>query len=738
MARSYDQPVAQPIGSLFTGAAGGANSKLAVEANGQNLSRAEYPELSSFYSSQTSYPFSSSTNLGVNNVSLPYAANMGNNGYLISDQTSSYVVYTQYIYDNSSYGIAFWSSANGNDWKLMTIIMDGSIPLKVKAIGTSVYICTTKGLYRTTDGLTVTKIRSGGVVDIAYSGSTFILLSSAGNAGFSTTDFITYTPLTLPGTSHFAIEYLGTTWYLFRSGSTSVWSSTNNGSTWTVSGQTLTLACSYNGTKVLNNILFTFPSQNNQTVFLYNSNPVSNAWSSSATTINTTNQGLVCSMIYDSSTTTYVVTTGRTSNNVGEFGWIFTNIANAGSQLAAAVGNPSGDMECIAYALNSNKFYLFGGQHQVRRSTWATTPNTFNGADSYQNPTFPYSTSYYNSGSTFPDGTRALIKGTNSTGNQFTTVCVEISGYFVPLVFDNSSNKYYSFQIGGVTPFAHTIIKTSQGWAVLECAGSNLYWGTYSTSYTKVGQSSTGTPNYQSNAFVIGCPNDGIYFWDPAATSSRTVYFITPTSTNITSFTWTLGTSTQGTRNAVATTNNEIIITEHDAPNTVTEWYTMKEGGVSTQKRVSLFNTTGGAVSVSSGTKIFKLGTIYYAVDSTNVYISFDGNIFTNTGVSGGASVASGPMSYTQVSNDYILGNYPLNLKFGAAAFTTINTGTSTTRVNPPYFAINPTTIYCGIVGSSYQIVMATLSLPFDGTTNFQIPRITTSTTNTSNYIVAR
>ena len=41
------------VGVIYTAAAGGENTELAVLANGQTLSKAQYPALASFYNGQT-------------------------------------------------------------------------------------------------------------------------------------------------------------------------------------------------------------------------------------------------------------------------------------------------------------------------------------------------------------------------------------------------------------------------------------------------------------------------------------------------------------------------------------------------------------------------------------------------------------------------------------------------------------------------------------------------------------
>lgn len=734
MARSYDVPTTLPIGATYSGAGGGANSKLSVEANGQTLSRTTYPELSNYYADQTSYPFSGASMNGSSVQMLPFQSY--NNNYITYAQTSSFVVYAQYITHTNYIGSAFWSTANGDDWKLMDLVVDGARPQKVKAIGSSIYICTTLGLYRTTDGLTVTKLFNGAVVDIASDGTNFLILNGTFSGSpilLRTTDFSTYTTLSLPSTTHRAIEYMGTTFYLFQHSSTSLWSSTNAGTTWTLSGQALNGTMYNNGTIVLNNTLIYFRNSNSGAAFVYNVTPLSAAWTASTTTWNSTNYGWVQGMVYDSSTGTYIVTTGR-SANTGYFGWIFTSLSASGTILLSDVSYIAGNHDCIAYTSGANKYYGLCGAYQIKRTTWSETNMEIYQTDAYQHPMFFISG--YCAGSTLPNGNRVVVKqpGNGSTPYYAIQLLLEDAGYFKPFIYNSTTRGFF---YSSNPPIAHVFVQTNDGYIFSYYMSSYWYWVTADNSRTFVKDGGAGTPSPASTIMLVGVPNDGVYAWETAAVTNRTLYYANPLSVTNTTSTWRLSPSTTlGTYNVCVTTSEAIVTELYSAgPTSNPRWFTLKNGAAFFGAEFSLRGNTGGSVSVNTDAKIFKLNNIYYCYNSSTMYVSYDGSIFFYLTPSN--SISSNLTSYTQISNDYLLGNMPVSFKFGVPYVDIIDNTGNNIRVNPQVFKPNNTISYYGLNFSQSQLYSAVANLAFNSSTQFKVPAIV-STTGQTSYIVAR
>lgn len=737
MARSYDVPVTLPIGSTITATGGANNSKLLVEANGQILNRTAYPELSTLYANQTSAEFAGGTMIG-SGTSFMMPTQSYNGTRLISTQNSSYAFYAQQVTEGNQTGTAFWSSANGDDWKLIDIIIGTGSVLKVKSIGTTVFVCCANGLYRTTDGLTITQVSVNGISDIAFDNTNYLLLGQSGNICLRTTNFVTFTSITLPSSNHFAIEYLGTNFWLFSTGVATVWGSTDAGTTWTASAISPPNILNANNTIVLNNILIYFRYVNNAPLFNYTTNPASVAWTASTSTF-VSGMGGVQGMIYDASTTTYVAAIGRQSGSSGETARIFTTISSSGSIFYSSTSLIATNTDSVVFAFGGNKYFLIAGHYQVKRTTWSNAGCEWYDVDARQTPTFGLS-GFYTAGSTTALGKRALVRQCGSGSTQFyLSVLIEENGYFKPIINGTNSQGYWIS--GSSSSFtAHALYEGTDGYAVVYTDGgqTNWFWATANANKVGLTSSSSGTPSPSTGFVMAPIGNSGIVLWNPSAASSRTVYRVTPLSSSVITWTWTLATSSSQTVNMQLLSTNELLVTELDStsPTSNPSWYLMNSAQIIQQRVFSLTNSSGASVSVNSGAKIFRLNNVYYCVQTSTLYVANDGSSFSE--LQPVTQLTSSQLSFTDFNSNVVFGNSIFRSSLGNLNISTINTTGGTNRTTPNIFQVNSSKIYLGLNLSAMNMYGAIVLLPYDSTTQIKLPQIKQTTAGLSTYIVAR
>lgn len=730
MARSYTNPAPGPIGSTFTAAGGQANNKLYVAANGQSLLRSAYPELAGSYSDQSPELVGSASSVLVSwsGGNMPIAQPLYRMCY---DTTSTYAVFAQTIYWNSTYGVAFWSTTDAENWKLLDFFIDGGYVLKVVAIGSDVYICTTVAMYKITNNTTVTKVYNSVTYDICTNGTTFFIVTG-GNA-VSTTDFVSFTPVST-GHSPYGCVFFGGNYWSFQGGSTTIRYSSDL-VTWTAAPITTGLALDSNYVRVVNGQIVIFPNSNGSAIFTYNASPLVTGWTNSSQTYASGTHGSVTGFFYDSGTTEYILTVGRTSTVLA---YKFTTIAGSSSSVSSS-STTSASNDTLAVRFGSVYTYHIADQYSIKGTSWLTGNNSINGSTAIQNPFFTSGSAGYTKGGTTLSGNRWLNKPCGSTGaTVYQGFMVEENGVFKQLY--TSSTNPWPFTTATSPQQWCVFYQDSNGYAaIVGTSGSGTYYyASFTTARVVLTASASSTPSANQQVF-IPVKDRGIELFPTPSASSRQTYLFTTTSTSApaTGFSYTLNTTSTMTCAFNSYVTGETIFTELNATATTTpSFYVIKNGSVIFNSNTfTLFNTSGSSVSVSSSCKIVKFGGTYYAYQGGTIYASTNGTTFNQVGT--GSSTPNGMIMFTEFKSNVALGSFKSFVNFGTPSLTQISSQTSSQGSMPDFFRVNGSLSVGSYQdgGTTYGYLYST---PFDTTVSFLVPSISSSTAGQGVYIVAR
>jgi hypothetical protein len=779
------------VGTTFTSAAGGINTKFAVVGNGQVLSRAQYPALSQYYSGQT--PFTAIQNIstgylnqGTTPLSAEWTRAQTTNG-LVAAETTGCIVYAQDITyndgSNSPYGTAIWQSQSGKSWKLARVFNGPFFDVGVQAVNNIIFLCTTGGLYRSTDGIDYTQVYTGLVTNVASDGTNYVL-STGGTSGLRTSNFVDYTGISFSGlTAKFVVFYSGN-YYAFEQYATGVRFSTNSGTTWT--SPTSGLAREF-GTSaaVMGPHLVCSTSGSGGALFQYSTNPTgtSSTWTNSTTTWQT-DHGFITHYLYDSGN--YIISVKRTPTggnaSTGIFGYSYTGLTATGlsfsiplSQLSGLTGaDQYGWTTTFAVATGSIKTFNIGHgcSYQPTGANWSGATTLSVGITSGVIPNPFFQQSYLRQqAATAISGIRYLSKigaGTLNTLNNLFSIYVERSGYFNLLETSGAqrtisgfinTNNFYSNVVLIATGNSYTWCTSFTG-----SSPSGYVFGTHpNTNYIAT---ATGFTNFISSfSGLIGPTSDRIYVMnvrnagtDPSGNGTGCT--IVPGATGIsTPFGWTFPTGNQAASVQFSLVDDTVVICGNTfSGSNQAQWspylIRLQSGQVSAYTTgLTIINQTGATitsgnaifesgvniVSLKNGTYLFGKGgsnmlTGIYKLDTTQRIFTYledyrpiDTNMLSRTYLK---------VSETEVLGDNVISdNLPSDI-----VITNLNpagAGSGSHLISTQYFYVDSGTSSYRVTTSSVNDYAKTF-ISRIGATGFIVPTISTTVTGEIKYIVAR
>ena len=776
------------VGTMFTAAAGGGNTKFAVVANGQVLSRSQYPGLSQYYSGQT--PFTAIQNISTGNLnqgatplSAEWTRTQATNG-LVAAETTGCIVYAQditYGSPNASVpsGTAIWQSQSGKSWKLARVFDGPFSNVGVQAVNNIIFLCATGGLYRSTDGIDYTQVYTGFVTSVASDGTNYVL-STGGTSGLRTSNFVDYTGISFSGqTTRFVVFYSGN-YYAFASGTTGVRFSTNSGTDWTSPTSGLARAFGTSAA-VMGPTLVCSTSGSGGALFQYSTNPTgtSSTWTTGNTTW-LTDHGFITHYLYDSGN--YIISVKRTPTgggaSTGIFGYSYTGITATGLRFSIPLNQLSGLNGADTYgwtttfavATGSVKTFNIGHgcSYQPTGANWSgvTSLSVDSTSGVIPNPFFQQY-DLRQQAATAVSGIRYLSKigaGTPGSQNNLFSIYVERSGYF-NLLETSGAQRTISGYVNSSNFYSNV---------VLIATGNSYTWCTSFTGSIPSGYcfathpntnyiaTATGFTNF-IDAFsgLIGPTSDRIYIMnvrnvggDPSGNGTGAT--IVPGATGIsTPFGWTFPTGNAAASVQFSLVDDTVVICGNTfSGNNTSGWspYLIKlqSGQVVTYTTgLTIINETGAVlnpgnavfgsgvniVSLKNGTYLFgktSLSGIYKLDTTQRIFTYLEDYRPTDADVSG--------RTYLKVSETEVLGDNMVSDVFtNDIVITNLNANASggSHLKSTQYFYVDSGT-------SSYRVTtssMTTLAKTFTsriGTTGFIVPTISTTTTGEIKYIVAR
>ena len=770
------------VGSTFTAAAGGGNTKFAVAANGQILSRAQYPALSKYYEDQSE--FTAIQNIVGNlesSTTCPFGADFSRtqatNG-LVAAQTTGCIVYaqdTRLVNNSTDYGTAIWQSQNGKSWKLAKVFNSSFSNVGVQAVNNTIFLCATGGLYKSNDGIEYTQVYTGAVTSVASDGTNYVL-TTEGVSGLRTSDFINYTGFAFSGAFYakFGVFYSGN-YYAFQQSATGVRFSSDSGVTWTspTSGLRISFRTS---AAVMGSELVCSTSGSGVSLFQYSTNPTgtSNTWTS-GNTIWQTDHGFITHYLYDSGN--YIISVKRqpTGNSpTGIFGYTYTGLDATGLRFNVTQDNLSGisgsssmwsGNTTFAVATGSVKTFNLGHgfSYQPTGANWSgeTTLNYVT-SGVIPNPFF-HQLSTRQQAAVAYSGVRYLSKlGAGTTASQF-AIYVEQSGYFNLLEVSGVQRTISS--IVDTPSFNTNVVLISTDTSYLWCAGfsgsspTGYCFGTHSkTNYiaTATGRSTV----FSARSGVIGPTSDRIYAINLRGTgdarNNGAAFSITPGATSPTAtVSWNTN-NVSGYNHSVqfSLVDDTVVICGNTfSGNNTSGWapylVRLQSGLLTTYTTgITILNQTGGIVSgaaLSGGTNIVSLknGTYLFgrpASGLSGVYkldTSEQNFRYLNDYNSSTETVLSG-RTYLKVSDTEVVGENVISDAFNNVTIIPLSgggVGNATTATK--YFYLDPTTQQYRVTTSRLDANAKTFVSRI-GTGNFIVPSISTSATGEIKYIIAR
>lgn len=771
MARTYTPPsTTTTIGAVFS-AAYGSNTKSAVISNGQTLNKSDYPELAAYFGTQPDVVGASPSSQNSNFLSTcPIQDTILN--YSAFVETATNKVFVQITRDVSGYQFATWTSANGEHWKLASMLEVGSAGQqinKIVSLNNRIFICEITGIWMSTDeGVTYTKYLSGiHIRGVAFDGTNYLILpNNTTGIAYLTTNFSTFTTVTVDSGATAGIGdviFYNGKYYAFVNSTNRVRESTN-GTTWSTSALSMPgTYTSYGNAFIVNNILVLLrPINSTGTSFLWHTtNPSSVAWAANSGTWSSS--ALTPYNIYwDGSN--YNIT--GIMQNASSFGHSMSVIGNTPVTISTSATFSRSNCYTFAFSVGSNIFYI----NSIFWATKSTTPttsidNSYLGTNGIPIPFFTRPQAWYSYIGQFAGitqlGKRYIAKfiPTDSAGNTMAlSVCVEESGYFIPLTVPASFGfaAYASSSINSMSGNASSLLsfaffEDSTGYCCNIYSG--LSSGThYMTSYNSSKQQVSNETWTNSNYLVFPGKTFGIYMYDRGSTASasRNCTYFTPTSytssSNVgrTQFTvsFTAGVTSRAPVSLFySAVDNDVLVLEYGStpsnqPNVVKIY-----NGVASSFQITFATETGTSVSANLVDKIFKLNNQYYVTKGSEIYRSPDGITFTRiTSSASNYNNSNFVYSYQYSQDTSFIPGMIYSEIFGAVNVLP----TSTTYLSgfdsfgsfvqkAPYGKY--WIAYCG--GSPY-VYASVISPVFNNSTQFKVPTSTAAANGTINYIIAR
>lgn len=538
------------VGATYTAAAGGGNSKFAVVANGQVLSRSQYPALASFYGEQSQFAAVDVINSNLGTAIAPtsaeqhYVDNRPSN-CLVAAEGSGFTVFAQPIQNRNQYnnyqasGIAVWYTQDGNNWKLATTITGrGQNYFGIKSVNNKIFLLSSSGLYRSDDGLNYSLVYNGRVSGIASDGTNYILCSG-GTGVLRTSDFQSFTGIDIPQTGVIGyypvneVVFYSGNYYGFGEGYNGVVFSTDSGATWNIATSGLANGAGLmKSAAVLNGYLIV--NTQGPEFFQYTTNPTGtvNTWTTS------TRSGYpepITHWYYESGN--YIFSTLRGTTNNYAYAYILTGIAHTGIVYSAtndAFDGFNSQYQSVNFSTvvsGTRSFYIGShAQYIPTGANWSgtTTISTPSTSGVFPNPFFRPGEAEQIIGTT-NSGNSYIIKKQNRSSSftfaSYLSAFVEVSGYFKRL--QNSASPWAV----NFTGFQQNPNVYTRGGAIIECSGkymmgyiarannspvlSGMLYNTYSQStFTSA---STGVleanvfANPREDDFKFGPASNGLY-----------------------------------------------------------------------------------------------------------------------------------------------------------------------------------------------------------------------------------
>lgn len=789
------------VGATYTAAAGGGNSKFAVAANGQTLSRADYPALANYYSGQTSLDTLNlnqtiTGSLATGTVYTPYNVSRSDvyGGGQVSVEFSGFQLYIQKVNETVDSGTItynrIWYTQDGGDsWKLTDFkgsFSDGGF---VKTSG-AVYIVTDSGLYKTTDGLNYNLAYTGNVRSITEQSGVAIFISGANLISTTATgDFVTITSVVVPSFNGYGlVEYSGVL-YAFQNSATGIRYSTDVGQTWNNPPSGLPGTSYSRNPQVIDGYLVATANAANVPVFVYSTDPTGtvNTWTSASVNTRTDAAPNCVHIVHDSGTNTTLfaikhLLLGSSTQDI--FGYL------ASGGVTGTVIPCTGTLQTNAFSSGTYSngtcypFFIASGDKRAVYNDWLfkveKTSGTWSGITSVSmnlsatdpgygmTPFFPVANFEYSGWAalgTTNSGNSYIIKGNATNNVEYMQVCsiyVEQSGYYKQLQSVQSGITYS--RAGALT--TNTGVFQSVGFGynnmkLAEASGNYIaawtwsgssYSGVYYKSFSQATNSSTGdfqrilNINDLSDSSWVCCStkSEGLYFiytsTVTASTYSTGVYV--PPSGTASRFSWRVSGVLPTVYSApgifYSDIDNEVLLSYYST-GTVTGAVASLNGGQINVSTYTLLNATGGVVSPVSGSYMIKSQNQYYVIDvSGNVYKG--SNRFNLTKYTQGASI---PTSST--GSSYNIYREIAETKIIGPMYINNKYGEfSVTNIRPTGFNYNRTRSPELIknTDNSYLIhVPGGFNLftgVSQGTGFFTVPSIPNPGTGESKYIIAR
>jgi len=798
------------VGATYGSAAGGSNTKFSVEANGQVLNRSDYPALSNYYLNQSSFTKISNivevpvTGAPISGVAYyPLAAEgvnvyRSNNNGLVAATGDGFTVFAQPVFQNrsgsvpSGYNVAIWRSTNAIDWSLVKIF-ESPNPTGgatgafqdpgILSVNNNIFLCTPSGLYKSTDGIQYEVVYSDRVTSVASNGTNYIL-TTGGQSGLVTTDFVTYSSFAFSGTftGTFAIFYSGN-YYAFASGTTGVRFSADSGQTWTSPASGLVISGGASAA-VMNDYLVVSTQTSGSGLVLYSLNPTgtSGTWTSSAAQWTASGaHSFITHYLYESGNYIFGVqqrSTGSTSAGSGTFAYVTTGLNVTGTRYSASLASFSGysysanssSDGAVTFAIATGGTRLFQlGQFIEYRPTgtnWSgATTITTNSSGVSSNPFFgslislPGPTETSQGANVTNSGNRYTFKLVGGYSSKRLGVHVEQSGIFKRLVAGSGTNWAVSGSFNQKGLYHGLYVVENDGRYLLSFCATGFPTGIFYNRYlqsnleaevpTGYGYSFTGMSAISGN---MGPVKNGVYFLRTSDTGVSG--YLMKTNGESASFGFNSYTSQTGFSASVGSIqfshitdtvliggktgsgifycrikNNEIDVAMPSVP------VTNQTGGLVSGISYGVLQTSKGiyAMPTLTGSGTFVTGDIYKYNDG---YFRF----LANTSVSGEKTSV-----YIQTNTNSIMGAYLVDDSFGDPEITLLQkSGAGTTSSfmdSPPYFFYKDTNDnikYTACFNNSPSSGTFINFITEVGTDEFVVPEITSTSTGQAVYIIAR